>query len=209
MSGSTASPPGRSTGKRPDRLQRRSQIAGIVGASVAVVGLLVALLSWRFPVIGSDDEAAPSPTTPTRPITSTTSTTSTPTGGPEPGESRFLTDLEPDTGAGFVQRVGAHSLLMRCGGGGSTDRYREVEYEVPRVGYRTFRSTAAAAGERDSRVQVFVRVDGQVVAEPVLTAGSTMPLEWTGEGVGRLTLRVQCEAGASAVTFTDPVLRRP
>lgn len=193
---------------RERRWLRSSQIATVVGVPLAIAGLVVGALA-----LGSPDTPPPPPATsaatgPTGATTAPTSETTAPPTTGAPGARRFLTELEPDSGGGTVQRTGPHSLVMKCGTGESDDRYREVSYLVPQVGYRSFATTLAAAGQRDSRLQVLLLVDSRVVTQALLPAGDTGRLSWSGQGAGRLTLRLVCEPGATAATFGDPALAR-
>lgn len=185
------------------RWRRAAELAAVVAALAAIVFGLLELRPEPTP--GS---AAPPTTSPrsTGPGGGTTgpSLTTQPAGRPD----RYLTELTPAVGGSLVQRVGANSLRMSCGTGESDDREREVTYDIPRSGYRSFGTAAAVSGERETRVQVFVLVDNRVVTEPVVTAGGTQRLTWTGDGLVRLTLRIACEPGATRVTFTDPGLTR-
>jgi hypothetical protein len=203
----TAPTAGSSRSGSPDRDKRwlrTSQLAGIAGTLLAVAALAVGILAWRSPVTPSAESAPTSSATATppssRPIGGTGSVTTTAAAPPR----RFLTDLRPDTGGGNVQRTGAHSLLMQCASGESDDRYREVSYVVPPVSYRSFTTTAAATGERDTRMQVLLLIDGRLATDPVLLTGTRTQVRWTGDGATRLTLRLICDPGAVAVTFIDP-----
>lgn len=178
------------------------EIATILGLVVAIVALV---LGQRH-----DDSGTAAPPTASQ---STTNQVPPGPGPPTPttpaptGTLRYLTDLTPDSGAGFVQRVGAHSLRMMCGSGESGDRFREVSYSVPpAVPSRSFRSVISAAGPRDTRIQALLFVDDQQVQGPVVTTGSSAPLAWTGEHAGRLRLRILCDQETAVATFTDPAL---
>jgi hypothetical protein len=192
---------------REKRWLRSTQLAGIIGTLLAVAGLVVGILAWRSPVSPTARSAPTSSADTSRPPVPTTGG-DTASGAPAPPSGRFLTDLRPDTGGGNVQRTGAHSLLMKCGTGESDDRYREVTYLVPQVSYRSFVTTAAATGERDTRVQVLLLIDDRVVTDPVVSTGGSTRVEWTGEGATRLTLRLFCDPGAVSVTFVDPSLAK-
>lgn len=180
---------------------------------VTVAGVVVALAAWLLPR-GADDAtdlgpgtataAAPGSTT-DAPAPSRPPATATPT-GTAARSVRYLTELVPSAGGGFVRRVGAHSLIMECGTGESDDRDREVSYDVPPTGYRAFGTVARPTGQRETRVQVTVLVAGGVVTAPVLTAGSGAELAAPLDGPLRLTLRLTCDAGAKSVTFVDPAL---
>jgi len=132
----------------------------------------------------------------------------TPASGPSSASPvRYLTDLEPDSGGGFVQRIGSHSLRMACGSGDSDDRQREVSYIVPpALTYRSFTSGVSAAGLRDTRIKAVLLVDQQEIAAPVVTTGSSAQLTWSGARAGQVTLRIICDPGATAATFTEPGL---
>lgn len=215
MSGSAPRTPdqaGHATGGRgPDRERRwlrSTQLAGIVGTLLAVASLAVGVLALKSPASPRTPPATTSPpgTPPPRTPDGGGGTTSGSGSGQQPG--RFLADLEPDAGGGNVQRTGAHSLLMKCGTGESDDRFRETTYNVPQSGYRSFATSAAVSGEREKRAQVFLLVDERVVAQPVVFAGETQRLTWTGGTLVRLALRISCEPGVAAVTFTEPGLSR-
>jgi hypothetical protein len=191
---------------------RNWRSAEVVGTVIGIVAVLVALVALLLdhPPFGSRGEAAPQPgpgpTTPTSGPAPEPPTTSGPTtsGGPP---RRYLTDLTPDSGGGYVQRVGSHSLRMACGSGDSDDRQREVSYVLPpAVTYRSFSSGVGAAGSRDTRIQTVLLVDQRQVAAPVLPTGSSTRLTWSGQSAGQLTLRIICDPGATTATFTDPAL---
>ena len=106
-----------------------------------------------------------------------------------------------------MQRVGSHSLRMACGSGDSDDRFREVSYVLPpAVTYRSLTSTVSAAGARDTPDPGTVVDRRQQVTAPLVPTGSKQALAWSGERAGRVTLRIVCDAGATAATFTDPLL---
>lgn len=192
---------------RPRRTWTRHRVE-LATLAVALVGVLVALGAWLLPrdpgrtPAGPGPTAGPAPTVPgTDPATGTTQ--------PAPdGPPRYLVELTPAVGGGTVQRTGDRSLVMACGTGESDDRQREVTYDLPRTGYRTFRTTARPAGQRDTRLQVTVIVDGTVATRPVLTAGAVRELAADVAGASRLTLRITCDPGAGPATFTDPGLYR-
>lgn len=178
-----------------------------------MLGLLVALVGLVLdhnPFGGGSEPAltAAAPTTTQRPPAPTTTTATTTTPPPPSAPAvRYLTGLAPDTGGGNVQRVGAHSLRMACGTGESDDKYREVSYLVPPAAdHRSFASGVSAAGARDTRIQAQLILDAQSVRSVVVTAGASLPLTWTGPRPERLTLRIVCDPGATAATFTDPAL---
>ena len=210
MSGSAPTPPAAQSSpprQRPDREKRwlrTTQLAGIIGTLLAVAGLVVGFLAWRSPVAPPTHPASTATSAPVSPPPETSR------GGESgsPAAGRFLTDLPPDTGGGYVQRTGAHSLLMKCGTGESDDRQRDVSYLVPQVSYRSFSTTAAASGERETRVRVLLFIDDRVVADHVLLTGGRTPVTWSGEEASRLTLELICDPGARAVTFIDPVLTK-
>lgn len=184
----------------------------LAGLAVAVVGVLVAIFAWVIPVegddgaTGSDGQTTRPSGPPTVPTASTSPPTPSPTGTGPP--ARYLTELVPVSGGGYVRRVGAHSLIMNCGSGESDDRDREVAYDVPPSGYRSFRATARPTGQRETRVRVTVLVTGVVAANPVLVAGSSGELAAELDGPARLILRVTCDPGAASATFVDPALYR-
>lgn len=184
---------------------------GLLSLAVAAVGVVVAILAWLIPM---DEDGTPSsagststPTPPAPAPPTTTGGTPTPTTQP-PATVRYLTELVPATGGGFVQRVGAHSLIMKCGTGESDDRFREVEYDIPRTGYRSFRTVARPTGRRETRIGVTLFVDGVVRVDSVSTAGGTGTLSAGIDGAARLTLRITCDPGAASTTFVDPALTR-
>lgn len=173
------------------------EIATVLGLVVAVISLVLANRgSGNTPPVAAPTttSAAPVPTAPTAGPSAATDT-------------RYLTDLATDSGGGNVQRVGSHSLRMACGTGDSDDRFREVSYVLPpAVDYRSFSSAVSAAGASDTRIQALLLIDNQQVTGPLVPTGSTQPLIWSGGRAGRVTLRIVCDAGATAATFTDPLL---
>lgn len=182
---------------------------GLLSLAVAAVGVVVAILAWLIPM--DDDRPAgassTSTTTPPAPAPGTTGGSPPPTTTPATG-LRYLTELVPATGGGFVQRVGAHSLIMRCGTGESDDRFREVEYDLPRAGYRSFRTATRPTGQRETRIGITLFVDGVAKVDSVSTVGDTGTVGAGIDGAARLTLRITCDPGAASVTFTDPALSR-
>lgn len=182
---------------------RKWRAAEIVGTVVGVATVLVAVIALLLdhPPFGGGADADPAPGPPT--------STSTPTAqagpaGQRDSPRRYLSDLPPDSGGGNVQRVGSHSLRMQCASGESDDPNREVTYVLPRaMTYRSFSTGFSAAGQRDSRIQAVLLVDQRQIDAPVVTAGSSTRLTWSGAGAGQLTLRILCDAGATAATFTD------
>lgn len=194
--------PRKHRGTRP-RLTRAAEIAAIVAAVVAVVTVFLQFgpLGGDAPDGGIAITPSSSATTPSPPP----SDSGTPT--PTAANTRYLTDLQPDSGGASVQRVGAHSLRMTCASGNSGDFDRAVTYVLPpATDYRLFTTTLSVAGQRDTRIQAFLLIDDSAAAQPVVTAGSSAPLGWRGERAGRLTLRIRCDPYATAATFTDPGL---
>jgi hypothetical protein len=51
-------------------------------------------------------------------------------------------------------------------------------------------------------------VNSRLVAAPVIMARATEQLDAEVAGAGRLTLRIACDPGPTAVTFSDRVLFR-
>jgi hypothetical protein len=181
------------------------EIATVVAALVAIVALLLDHSPFGGDGDGSGGGSAIT-STPAGPTTQPPSPA--PDGGATPtAVTRFLTDLQPDSGGANVQRVGPHSLRMSCGSGNSTDRDRTVTYLLPAgTAYRSFGTVVSVAGQRDTRIQAFLLIDDQDAGQPVVPAGSTAPLAWHGERAGQLTLRILCDVGATTATFTDPGL---
>lgn len=178
------------------------EVATIVGVLVAAAALLL-----DHPPFGGSGAGAPA--------TSSTGVRSPGTGPGGPAgpsiqpstPTHYLTDLEPDSGGGFVQRVGSHSLRMACGSGDSDDRQREVSYVVPpALTSRTFASGVSAAGLQDTRIKAVLLIDQREIEGPIVTTGSTARLTWSGERAGQVTLRIVCDPGATAATFVDPGL---
>ncbi|HEY6744848.1 MAG TPA: hypothetical protein VI357_03935 [Mycobacteriales bacterium] len=178
------------------------------GSAIALVGVLVAIGAWRWPVDPSPaPPAPPTPsTTPSTTPTTPTPPTGTPTTTPVSGPHRFLTELVPSSGGSAVQRSGSHSLIMKCGTGESDDRDREVSYDIPPTGYRTLTAILRPTGRRETRVQVSVLADGVLRTNPVLTAGTSRSVAVDVDGAGHLILRITCDVGATSTTFVDPVL---
>lgn len=175
-----------------------------VGTALAVAGVLVAIGAWLWPV---DPGSGPAPTA----APTTVAPVPSPPGpaqssGAPAGPHRFLTELVPFSGGSSVQRTGAHSLIMRCGTGESDDREREIVYDIPPSGYQQLRTTARPTGQRETRIQVSVLVDGVVKDAPVLAAGSARLLSVPVAGASRVTLRITCDVGAASTTFLDPEL---
>lgn len=180
------------------------EIATVVGVLVAAAAFLL-----DHPLFGGSGAAGPTTSSAAvRPTTAGTGGGPTPASGrPSASPVRYLTDLEPDSGGGFVQRVGSHSLRMACGSGDSDDRQREVSYIVPpALTYRSFASGISAAGLRDTRIKAVLLIDQQQIAAPVVTTGSSAQLTWSGQRAGLVTLQIICDPGATAATFVDPGL---
>ena len=189
--------------KPPDRFRTRHRVE-LATLGVTVLGVLVALGAWLLP---RGDRDRPAPSAPPAGAGTVAGPTS-PGSAPPAATARYLTELTPAAGAGEVQRVGARSLVMRCGSGEGDDRHREVTYDLPRTGYREFRTAVRTAGERETRVQVTVLVDRTVAAQPILVAGDTRQLTADVAGAARLSLRITCDPGAGPATFADPGLYR-
>jgi hypothetical protein len=98
----------------------------VVGAVFTLVGVVVAVVAWRYP--RSAPEAPP--TTPPAAAGVPHSTGST-TAAPAATDRRYLTDLPVAVGASSLQtsgRLGPHSFAMPCGSGQSNDQHRLVEW---------------------------------------------------------------------------------
>jgi hypothetical protein len=189
------------------------EIATVVGVLIGAAALLLDHSPFGSSGGGSTAAASGNATTPapTAPSPSSPSPSGPPTpSGPASAQAaqRYLTDLVPDSGGGNVQRIGPRSLRMACGSGDSDDRFREVSYLVPPAEhYRSFGTVVAAAGARGTRIQAILMFDGLSATEPVtIAAGGSQPLRAGGHQVQRLTLRIVCDPGATAATFSDPGL---
>ena len=163
------------------RKWRTAEIAGtVIGVATVLVALIALLLD--HPPFGGGADADPAPVPPTSTSTATPQAGQTSQRG---SPQRYLTDLPPDSGGGNVQRVGSHSLRMTCASGESDDPNREVTYALPGgMTYRSFSAGFSAAGQRDSRIQAVLLIDQRQIAAPVVTAGSSTRLTWSGEGPG-------------------------
>lgn len=210
MSGTA--PAGAGPSGSPPRGRRRS--VEVAGLAVAAFGVLVAILAWQLPrdpspPAGAGGVSAPGSTPPSTPPGTPPSTTSTtPTTSTSAGQ-RYLTELTPASGGGFVQRIGGtHSLTMSCPTGESVDFKRSVTYDLPRAGYATLRLTALPTGERDTRVEVRLLVDDAVRGDQVITAGDSKPFQTGVAGSGTVELEITCDPKAKSVTFADPTLLR-
>lgn len=198
------------SGSPPRGRRRLFEVAGLV---VAALGVLVAILAWQLP---KDPDPSPPPgavgvssPVPTPPGTPPSTPPSTPPTTSTSAGQRYLTELTPASGGGFVQRIGGtHSLTMSCATGDSVDFKRSVTYDLPHAGYATLRLTALPTGERDTRIEVRLLVDDVVRGDQVITAGESKPFVTGLAGSGTVELEITCDPGAKSVTFADPALYR-
>ncbi len=183
-----------------------------VGTVAGVIGAAAAVAVFAIPA-KTDDKATDAPTTPT--VTMATSETTATTAGalPETTDVRYLADLTPKSGAGFLRTEG-RDLSVSCPTNQSDDVFHEVSYTLP-APYAQFAARMTVAGEADpeatASLQVFIqhradRSDVQVqVGDPIVLkqeAGLdfTRPL---GDAV-QLTLRARCAANTQTVQLTAP-----
>lgn len=187
------------------------EIMGVLGGVATIIALVLQLPPFAS---GSSQSAGspapgPGPTTPVTPTSGPTTpgpTTPSPTRS-EPSITRHLVDLVPDSGGGYVQRVGARALRMQCGTGNSDDRFRDVVYVVPPAeSYRSFATTVAAAGPSGTRVQAILILDNAGSTSVTVPTGRTAPLTATTADIRKVTLRILCDSREDVATFTDPGL---
>jgi hypothetical protein len=188
-------------------------VAGLIGAAAAVAVFVIPAKT--------DDQVINAPTTPS--VTLATSESEITSGAlpetatPTTAEGRYLADLQPRSGAGFLKTKG-QDLSVSCPTNQSDDVYHEVSYALP-AAYAQFATQMAVAGAADpeatASIQVFIQhradrsdVQAQVGDPVVLKQGASMdftrPL---GEAV-QLTLRARCASSTQIVQLKAPRITR-
>lgn len=187
-------------------------VAGVIGAAAAVAVFIIPAKT--------DDQAVAAPTTPS--VTASTSVSGKTAGAiPEtmPGvaEVRYLADLTPKAGAGFLQTKG-RNLIVSCPTNQSDDVFHEVSYALP-AAYAQFAAKMTVAGEADpeatASIQVFTqhradRSDVQDQAGDPVVLKQLASMEFTrpiGEAV-QLTLRARCASSTQTVQLEAPRITR-
>jgi hypothetical protein len=206
---------------RPLRQWTRPAWKLVVEAS-AVVAVLVALVAWWFPRpgaspsgtagagggISSSDRGYVSP--------SGSGTTPMTTDGTAPATgTRFLGDLVPAAGAGWLRARDGHALELSCPSNQSDDRLHEVRYALAGT-YVRFDAAVTGTGDVDPQasmgVQVFViersdRTDrSRQVAGVVVVAGESAQLDADLTGVSTLVVRLTCQVPGGSVILDNPVI---
>ncbi|GAA3621944.1 hypothetical protein GCM10022223_43620 [Kineosporia mesophila] len=188
-------------------------LAGIIGAAAAVAVFVV-------PAKTGDASADPQTSVSGAPPTAGSSqTTSSPpeTTAVTASDIRYLTDLSPKAGAGFLETEG-RNLGLSCPTNQSDDVQHEVTYPLP-AAYSQFSAEMTVGGEADpeatASVQVFiqrrsdrndvrVQVGDPIVLKQQARTAFTRPL---GEAV-QLVLRVRCTSSTQIVELNSPQLTR-
>jgi hypothetical protein len=189
------------------RMRRHAEIATIVAAVFAGLGVVTAFLAWQWPV-GSEQPgtgtagAGPGAGPPAAETVAGASTTA-----PLPsGTTRFLTEMTPLAGQAYIEvdRDGK-AFTLQCGSGVG-DPSREVQYPL-RGSYRKFDANVVVseveAPEVQTQFEVFadgVRVSNIVIDGKDSRAVSTADLD----GVEVLALRLTCERRDTVVIVAQP-----
>lgn len=179
---------------------------------IGVVGLVIALLAFGRDLFGFEFTPSRPAVTPTS-LPAETSDLPVPTNSPASTSAPAvpsgipLADLTPKVGGSWIERrAGTNAALdLACGTNTDGDKYRAVQYAIPRR-YVAFHARVAPVGVADD-VQVEIRVDNvrksgatlrpnqpDVTVSAVVTGGAT------------LELRLTCAHPGGKVTFFDAVL---
>ncbi|GLY32550.1 hypothetical protein [Kineosporia sp. NBRC 101731] len=188
-------------------------LAGIIGAAAAVAVFVVPAKT------GDASADPPTSTSGALPSAGSTQTGSSPSQAPVATASdiRYLTDLSPKAGVGFLETEG-RNLRLSCPTNQSDDVQHEVTYALP-AAYSQFSAEMTVGGEADpeatASVQVFiqrrsdrndirVQVGDPIVLKQQARTSFTRPL---GEAV-QLVLRVRCTSRTQIVELKAPQLTR-
>jgi hypothetical protein len=186
--------------RRPAGRRRRwAEIATIVSVPLAVLGLVVAFVTWRTEVsngrdAGESPVAGPGGTTSAQAPAATTA-----------ASGRLLTALQLRAGAGNIKVTdGGRTVTMPCGTNNSEDTFREVEYWL-RGAYRGFTAQVEVSGvaAAEVRTQLEVLTDQVRRGNVVLSGAQTRPVSAGIEGGATLQLRLTCEQPNAVVTIRD------
>ncbi|MBX6358024.1 MAG: hypothetical protein IRZ05_19500 [Micromonosporaceae bacterium] len=199
----------------------------IVSTALAVLGLIVAILAWRFPVgqdsDGSSDQrgqtvtgidAEPSATQGTAPLSPTPAT-----------QVRYLNTITPEEGRRYLAPLPAglsptaeyaHAVTIACPSNQTGDTARELRYPLNQR-YLAFTGTvtarfAASVSVPDPQVELTSiaserQRDGTLRASANesrrATAGHPSSMTLNVTGAEKLTVRISCEVPNGVVILTD------
>lgn len=181
-------------------------VAGIIGAVAAVAVFVV-------PAKTSDNPGVSMPSTSSEGGHSGAETALPTTVAVD--QSRYLSDLTPSVGAGFLHIEG-EDLTISCPTNQSDDTYHEITYALP-AAYSEFTTSMTVDGEADpeatASVQVFIqrradRNDIQVqVGDPVvLEQGGSMTFSRSLAEAAQFTVRARCTSSTQVVVLGTPTI---
>jgi hypothetical protein len=151
------------------------------------------------------DPASPSGSSPSATIPSPSPSPPTVTGSITPTSEQSLVDLTPILGGYTIQKKPGQRLDMECATNMRDDKYREVQFEIPRR-YAKFRALLRPDVIMDD-VRVDIRIDGltssSVTLHPSQTAVNVSAMI---SGHATFGLRLTCARPGGKVSFIQPVL---
>ncbi|GAB6898097.1 hypothetical protein [Kineosporia succinea] len=182
-------------------------VAGVIGAAAAVAVFVIPAATGEDPSPPpTTGETTPPPTTPASTLSTEAST-----------DVRYLVDLKPSAGAGFLETTG-QDLSISCPTNQSDDVEHEVTYTLP-TEYTQLTTDMTVGGEADAEatasLQLFVqrrvdRNDAQTQAGDalVLKQGARGAFTRPLGGATTLTLRVRCTSRDQVVKLAGPRVTR-
>jgi hypothetical protein len=216
---------------QPPQQRRGFSAAEKVGTALAVIGVLVAVLTWLFPgvVDGSDDPGPATPATQPGAVRpgGATSTADPRAANPPPASSRsvYLNTVEPLSGKANTTRLPRalqgqagydHAIVLGCPSNQSNDKQREVGYPL-RARYLDFRTAVRGYSPADpaSRAELSVLAgikqrDGTLAwreaSQVSATNDITDSLTASVEGADELKLQVRCDDPEGVLILLTPQL---
>lgn len=218
---------GQSAGEGRDRPRRPvrkiSERLAVVGLAVTTLGVIVAVLDWRFPV---GEHPPPASTTPSVTVPAVTSPDAPAGGSPAATRVEYLSALPAHAGttnltelprelretAGFER-----AIVIKCPSNQSNDKISKVSYQL--LGrFDNFQATVRPHfdSQPDARMHVEVLVgerarDGRLVwdvggGQYEATAEEPKPLSAVVEGKQELEIQVQCQLPDGVAILVDAAL---
>ncbi|MFV2123905.1 hypothetical protein ACFHWS_05070 [Micromonospora sp. LOL_013] len=221
---------GKSAGEGPSRphrpVRKISERLALAGLVVAILGVIVAVFDWRFPV-GQQETPAPT-ASPGAPVTVPAATSPDATQGDSPGTTRveYLSALQAHAGttnlvelprelresAGFER-----AIVIKCPSNQSNDKITKVTYQL--LGrFDTFQATVRPHFDSQPEAQMHVEVlvgerarDGGLVwdvggRQYQATAEQPGPISAVVEGMQELEIQVQCQLPDGVAILVDAAL---
>ncbi|WJK39308.1 hypothetical protein O7608_22985 [Solwaraspora sp. WMMA2056] len=204
-------------------MRKISERLAVVGLVVTTLGVIVAVLDWRFPVGG---QVPPASTTPSATVPAVTSPDAPAGGSPAATRIEYLSALPAHAGTANLTELPRElretaefqrAIVIKCPSNQSNDKVSEVAYQL--FGrFDTFQATVRPHfdSQPDARMHVEVLVgerarDGRLVwdvggGQYEATAVQPGSLNAVVEGMQELKIQVRCELPDGVAILVDAAL---